>query len=318
MQKKVSIIIPVREINDYIRESIPYILKLDYSNYEVIIFPDTASDEKFDKTKIIPTGRIGPAEKRDLALKYAEGEILAFLDDDAYPRSDWLKNAARHFEDERIGAVGGPAVTPQNDNLLRQASGKVYESKLCSGNYAYRYIPGKLMEVDDFPSVNLIVRKDVFEQAGGFDSTYYPGEDTKLCLDITKKIGKRIIYDPEVYVWHHRRELFAQHMKQITNYALHRGYFAKTLPETSFRFSYFVPSLFLMGLVLGPIACLLIPFLWPAYFGVLGIYVLALLVSIINMKDIKLAFLTMAGIFITHIGYGFYFIKGLFLAKLVR
>ena len=82
--QKVSIIIPVRKINDYIRECVSYILNLDYEDFEILIFPDVGADEKFEKTRIIPTGPVGPAEKRDLALKYAEGEILAFLDDDAY------------------------------------------------------------------------------------------------------------------------------------------------------------------------------------------------------------------------------------------
>lgn len=126
-----------------------------------------------------------------MALQYARGEIFAFIDDDAYPREDWLKNAIHYFDDPEVGAVGGPAVTAPGDNVWQQASGKVYESFLCSGGYTYRYIPQAEREVDDLPSVNLIVRKDIFELIGGYDSNYYPGEDTKLCLDIVQKAGKK-------------------------------------------------------------------------------------------------------------------------------
>lgn len=316
--KKVSIIIPVREINDYIREAIPHHLQLDYPDYEILIFPDEPSKETFPKTRIIPSGKTGPAEKRDMALKYAQGEIIAFIDDDAYPRSDWLKNAIAHFDDQSVGAVGGPAVTAENDGILRQASGKVYESVLCSGGYTYRYVPGKLMDAEDLPSVNLIVRKDVFAQVGGYDSNFYPGEDTKLCLDIIKVAEKRIIYDPDVLVYHHRRKLFKQHLKQSNNYALHRGYFAKVLPDTSRKFVYFVPSLFVLGLVVGPLLALLFPPLWYVYFAVLLLYSILLIGSTLYPKDVRVWGLAVAGVFLTHVGYGIGFVRGLLSKELIR
>ncbi|MBE9528641.1 MAG: glycosyltransferase, partial [Proteobacteria bacterium] len=136
----VSIIIPVKEINDYIRESVPHILNMDYQDFEILIFPDTASEESFEKTRIIPTGSMGPAEKRDLALEHATGEILAFLDDDAYPERGWLVSALKGFDDPEVAAVGGPAVTPDSDSVWQRASGMVFESRLTSGEYGYRYI----------------------------------------------------------------------------------------------------------------------------------------------------------------------------------
>lgn len=316
--KKVSIIIPVREINDYIREAIPHHLQLDYPDYEILIFPDEPSEETFPKTRIIPSGKTGPAEKRDMALEYAQGEIIAFIDDDAYPRSDWLKNAVAHFDDPSVGAVGGPAVTAENDGILRQASGKVYESFLCSGGYTYRYVPGKLMDAEDLPSVNLIVRKDVFAQVGGYDSNFYPGEDTKLCLDIIKEARKRIIYDPDVLVYHHRRKLFREHLKQSNNYALHRGYFAKVLPDTSRKLVYFIPSLFVLGLVAGPFLALLWPPLWYVYSAVLLLYFLLLVISTANLRHIRVWLLSIAGVFLTHVGYGIGFIRGLLSKELIR
>lgn len=316
--KKISIIIPVREINDYIKESIPYILELDYPDFEIFIFPDEETSISFPKTQIIPSGKVGPAEKRDMSMAYANGEIFAFIDDDAYPRKDWLKNAIGYFDDPNVGAVGGPAVTPKDDNIWQQASGKVYESFLCSGSYTYRYIPQKAREVDDYPSVNLLVRADLFKEIGGFDSNYYPGEDTKLCLDITKKFNKKIIYSPDVFVWHHRRNLFLPHLKQATNYALHRGYFTKALPETSLRLAYFVPSFFVIGFFGGPLICCLIPKLWNLYISTLMVYLLLAIVSIRKAKNIMVALLALAGIFATHMGYGICFIRGLLSKKIIR
>ncbi len=317
-----SIIVPVKEINDYIRTAIPHYLEMDFDDYELIIIPDHETDETFpemgDKLRIIPSGETGPAQKRDMAIEYGRGQYFAFIDDDAYPSKDWLNVALKYFEDPEIGAVGGPAVTAPEDNIWQQGSGKVYESKLCSSSYTYRYIPEAKRDVDDLPSVNLIVRADLFKKIGGYDSNYYPGEDTKLCLDIVKQ-GKRIQYDPEILVYHHRRTLFKKHLKQATNYAKHRGYFAKVLPETSRKFAYFVPSLFVIGLVLGPILAIFLwnP-IWYVYIGVLVFYFAMLFASITKPCSFRLRLLAVAGIFATHVGYGINFIRGLCSKELLR
>jgi len=320
----VSIIIPVKALNDYIHEALPHLLSLDYSNFEILIFPDELPDYKLPKIfsdtriRIIASGKTGPAEKRDMALKYAQGDIFAFIDDDAYPRFDWLKNAVKYFDDKTVGAVGGPAVTPDSDSLLQKASGRVFESYLCSGAYIRRYKPQKQTLDDDLPSVNLLVRRDVFEKIGGFDSSFYPGEDTKLCLDITKKLGKKIIYCPEVFVYHHRRKLFRGHLKQIANYAKHRGYFMKRLSATSLRIPYLLPLCFMLGVFLGPIACMLFPVLWPVYFSVLGLYFFADIISVFKLKTPLISLLAFFGVFATHITYGFFTLVGLFSKDLPR
>jgi glycosyltransferase involved in cell wall biosynthesis len=312
---KVSIIIPVKEINDYIRESISYILNLDYNNFEILIFPDIESKENFEKTEIIPTGRVGPAQKRNLALKYAKGEILAFLDDDAYPKKDWLEQGVRHFKNPNIAVVGGPAVTPENDSFWQKVSGAVFLSKL-SGANPERYWPiGKVKEIYDWPSVNLLVRKSDFSVINGFDCQFWPGEDTKLCLDLIKKLNKRIIYDPEVLVYHHRRSGLVKHLKQIGGYGIHRGFFAKKYPETSFKLKYFIPSGFFIFVIFGWILLFLSPFFKLIYLGVWLLYALVLFFSFISIylkiKDLKVSLASIPYIFLTHIYYGWRFIQGL-------
>lgn len=324
MTLKFSIIIPVKAINDYNHEAFPYLTSIDYPDYEVIIFPDELPEQSVldelshPKVRIIASGKTGPAEKRDMAMEYATGNVFAFIDDDAYPRADWLKNAAKWFDDESIGAVGGPAVTPENVGMLERAGGYVLASPLCSGSFVRRYVPKKTREDDDIPSVNLIVRRDVFEQINGFDSNYYPGEDTKLCLDIIKKAGKRIIYDPDVLVYHHRRPLFKKHLKQISNYARHRGYFMKKLPETSLRLAYFIPLVFVLGLLFGPLVSFFIPFCWYIYWSVLVFYGLLDLITTFHIKHIVASICAFLGLFATHIIYGIFTVVGLFQKKLTR
>lgn len=324
MKFNFSIIIPVRAINGYIREAFPYLINLDYPNYEVIIFPDELPEQSVledlanPKVHIIASGKTGPAQKRDMAMQYATGNVFAFIDDDAFPHSGWLKNAAKWFDDDAIGAVGGPAVTPEKVGMLERAGGYVLSSVLCSGGYVRRYVPKKQCDDDDIPSVNLIVRRDVFEKINGFDSNYYPGEDTKLCLDIAHTLGKRIVYDPEVLVYHHRRPLFKKHLKQISNYARHRGYFMKKLPKTSLRLPYLIPMFFVFGLVFGAGLCYYFPILRYFYFGVLGLYALLDIFTVFHIKHPVASLLAFFGLFATHVTYGIFTIVGLFQKKLTR
>lgn len=265
--------------------------------------------------RVIPTGPINPARKRDMALDSASGEIFAFIDDDAYPARDWLKKAVENFKDPDVAAVGGPAITPFNDPPRQKASGLVYSSFLVSAGFSYRYLPGRRREVDDFPSCNFFIRRQIFRELGGFKTDFWPGEDTKLCLEITNKLGKKIIYDPFVCVWHHRRPLFLSHLKQIASYALHRGYFVKRYPQTSFKISYFIPTLFLISLVTSWVLAVFLPFFMWLYFT--GIILYLSIVFIFSLsKELGLLPWVFLGIIFTHLTYGFYFLKGLLARKL--
>jgi len=250
-----------------------------------------------------------------MAIGYARGDILAFIDDDAYPHKDWLKNALKNFADPDIAAVGGPAITAESDNFWQRASGQVYSSPLVSGGHSRRYVPKKKSRVDDYPSCNFLVRKAIMREINGFNTSFWPGEDTKLCLEITKTLGKKIVYDPEVIAWHHRRPLFMPHLKQIINYALHRGYFVKRYPQTSLKIFYFLPSIFVIGILSMGIISLFSPTIRSAYLAGVYLYLFFVLVSSIS-KDLRLMLLVFIGIIFTHLAYGIYFLKGLFANKL--
>lgn len=314
-----SVIIPVKAVNNYLRkETIPKILEQTYQNFELIILPDKKSVQKFPKTRIISTSpKNGPAPKRDIGTKNSRGKILAFLDDDAYPSRDWLKNASRYFQksDGQIAAVCGPGVTPPHDNLCQKASGWVWSTWLGAGGAGvYRCVPQKAREVDDFPTFNLLVRRDDFLKVGGFDSHFWPGEDTKICLDLIQKLGKKIIYDPKILVYHHRRPLFNAHLKQIGNYGLHRGHFARILPETSLRLGYLIPVFFTLGLIAGFILSFIHPFFLVSYLVVIFLYLLLLLKEgfwvFLKERNFYLSLLVVIGIFLTHFWYGLRFIQG--------
>jgi len=311
---KVSIIIPVKKINQYLLENVSHLEKLNWKNYETLIVTDhQVKKYTWPKTRIIVSGPAGPAQKRDLGAKYAKGQIIAFLDDDAYPAPDWLNHAVKHFENEQISAVGGPGLTPPNADFWEKASGWVSASPLGSGPYTYWFISGKKQFVEDFPSMNLLVRKTDFDQVGGFDSKYYPGEDTKLCLDLIN-LGQQIVYEPKAVVYHHRRALWLSHLKQHGNFGLHRGFFARKLPKTSAKIVYFLPS----GLVLAVLVCASGGLGWPTLLTLshisLLVYGLLLVANSIwvglTSNSPALAVVTLPAVFLNHFWYGVKFIQG--------
>ena len=312
---KFSIIIPVKEVNDYLIENISYISSIDSNDWELIILPNEDEENKWgEKVKIIATGKVGPANKRDIGAKFARGEILVFFDDDSYPDINILCEANKIFKDQTIAAIGGPAITPNSDNFLQKVSGAVFLSKFSGGN-PERYLPiGMIKQIDDWPSVNLMIRKKIFLEVGGFASPYWPGEDTHLCWRITKVFRKKMVYSPDVIVYHHRRGGLIRHLKQVGAYGLHRGYFAKKFPETSLRLKYFLPSAFFILVLITPFKSVI-----PDEFGMLihiawSIYSLAIIIAlyqIYKFEKLSIALCAVPYIILTHIYYGYSFLRGL-------
>lgn len=315
---KFSIIIPFKAVNAYVRETVPHVLKLDSADWELILVPneEMSSEWSDDRIRVIASGRVGPGAKRDLAAKVARGEILVFLDDDSYPRADLLDVAREHFADPGVVALGGPGITPPQDGFWQRVSGAVFLSRL-SGGAPERYVPvGDVREIQDWPSVNLMVRKADFLAIGGFDSAYWPGEDTKLCLDLVKKTGGRILYVPRMIVWHHRRAGLFAHLKQIGAYGLHRGFFVKEYPETSRKLAYFLPSAFVV-FVLASLGAWFMPS--PLRMGIAfgwALYAAALLKALIDFlayEGLPVAVCALGYTVCTHLYYGVRFLQGLVL-----
>lgn len=319
---KFSIIIPFQTPTEYLYECLNHIQHQLYSDYEIILLPDKKEKFTYTNIRVISTGNVGPAEKRDIGAEKAYGEILVFIDDDAYPDKNWLKNTLIYFGKEEISAVCGPGVTPITDDIFQQAGGWVNSLWFGSGGAGtYRFTPQKKRLVDDYPSMNFIVRKKDLKAVGGFDTHFWPGEDTKLCHDLVYLLKKKIIYDPKVLVYHHRKPLFMPHLKQIGRFALHRGHFARILPTTSLRFGYLIPTIFTIFLIFGSLLSLANPGFRLLYITILSLYAFLLtgniLYVMLKSHSVLVAILTGIGIVLTHIIYGILFPVG-FVKKSLR
>lgn len=319
-QPFISIIIPLYIIDERFFGNLEKFRRLNYSQFEILVVCDQKIKlPKQPNLKLILTGktRTGPAEKRDLAIQIAKGELCAFIDDDAYPHQDWLRNAVSHFGDKQIAAVGGPGLTPPEDNFWEQITGLICLSPLCGGPTQHRFKKAKATLVEDYPAYNLIIKKEVLKQVGGYGSYFYGGEDTFLCLKIIKA-GFKILYNPEVMVYHHRRRLLWPYLKQISNIGKHRGYFAKKFPQTSRRLFYFFPSIATLLFVFLLIFSLFSTVVGQLFLGFLLAGFITAFLSLSAKASFLRKLLAVLGIFLTHLTYGVAFLQGLLTKKIVR
>lgn len=154
-----------------------------------------------------------PSAKRNWAMQRAMGNIFAFIDSDAYPSPDWLKNALYWLQ--CYPAVCGPGVLPPDAPKSEQIADQVHKWVFCP----YRVTPKAPRMVPWHPTFNLIVRREVASQ---FDD-YLTGEDDRFGL----KVKQGIFYHPSILVYHNRRGAFWPLWKQFGNYGKHKGHFLR-------------------------------------------------------------------------------------------
>jgi len=328
-QKFFSIIIPVLELGYFlIWECLPALDKQTFKNFEVIVLHnnhsqyDTTLLKKYRWLRIIPTGIItNPAQKRDLGAKHAKGTILAFLDDDSFPKENWLESASIIFNQMQIASIGGPGIIPKNATLREQAFDQILRSRAGSGSFSYRFEAKEPRFVDDFPSMNFFIQKITFNTLGGFDSDYWPGEDSKLCEKIVKS-KEHILYSPATVVFHHRRKTIQDFLYQHRQYGFHRGSFFRHGDINSRHLIYLIPTFFVIYIVtfvLFSFITLVFKlnslFLLGASLPLLFYWIVLnyiFFLTLIRTKNLLIACITGVTYVSTHIVYGIQFIQGFF------
>ena len=261
-EPRVSVVVPAPRLTELGRRCLARVLELD-PPVEVVFVPDEAPDEALDpRILCVPSGPALLGRKRQLGLERARGEIVAFIDDDAYPHPDWLRNAVAALDaDPGVAATTGPAVTPPDDPERAWLGGRVYASPLVSGPERWRHLPVAARDVPEAHGVNFVIRRrDAL--AIGLDTPDMPGDDTVLG-DRLRARGRRIRYVPGAVLFHSRRELWRPHLFQLWRYARQRARFFRQ-GGVSRRAAYAAPSALLLWLGLGWLAPRPLRRLWRA------------------------------------------------------
>ncbi|MEK6760721.1 MAG: glycosyltransferase [Nanoarchaeota archaeon] len=199
---------------------------------------------------VIVVKGLNPSANRNNGAEKAKGEIIAFLDDDALMQKNYLKEAEKFFnEHPEIDIVGGPQLSPSDENVFAKISGYTLSSKFGAWDVAHRYsVQEKKLDADEsmLTSANLLCRKSVMDKIK-FDTKLFPGEDPKFIED-AKKAGLRVAYSPNIIVYHKRRPTLKLFMKQMFNYGKTRP-FKENFSQTAKMPFFLVPSAFIAYLI---------------------------------------------------------------------
>ena len=320
---KFSIIITFSIQSNYLLENLHHLNEQTFDDFEVILISENqisldTNKYKFNM-KILKTNQNFPGIKRHEAVKKANSEYLCFIDDDAYPNANWLKDLNTEILQNDYSCMGGPAVDIFSEKNIGSLFSFTYKCKYIGG-FPERYLPVyPKKEVADWPSVNLTIKKSLYDKSNGFNYEIWPGEDTLLCNELNEKLNTKINYIPHIYVNHHRRTTFKKHVKQIIGYAKTRGLFFMSKIKNSNNLKFTIPSIFLVYVISTIILLLINQNLVSEHKKILFLpltiyFILNLIVTMLSNYQQKNNFLynfIHVGVnFINHILYGFGFLKG--------
>lgn len=218
----VSIIIPTKDNVDLLRSCLTSIfVQTDYPDYEIVLV-DTGSTEAAvlsyyaelrhdDRVKIIDyAGYFNFSKANNLGVAHAQGDLLLFLNNDTEVlTASWLADMAGWAMRPDVGVVGAKLMRPdgtiQHAGLVMGIMG--HGSHIFDGGFEGEYgLFGSPEWYRDYQAVTgacMMVRREVFDQVGGFDELYEIGfGDIDLCLRITDA-GYGTIYTPYARMLHH-------------------------------------------------------------------------------------------------------------------
>lgn len=184
----VSVIIPTYNRADVLDRAIESVLNQTYENFELIIIDDGSTDKTFEqlakyesstKVQTFSINNHGVSFARNLGIKKASGEFIAFLDSDdewlahkLASQMDYLKNypEVNWIHTEEIWIRNGVRVNPMKKHQKGGGDQFLASIDLCLIS----------------PST-VLLKKELLLEEGGFDETYPVCEDYNLWLDLSLK-----------------------------------------------------------------------------------------------------------------------------------
>ena len=203
----VSVVVPTRDRPRALQRCLRALAELDHptGRLEVVVVDDGGGADLSEalsapadglRLRVLRQPHGGPARARNLGADAADGEILAFTDDDCAPAPDWLHALVGALAAGPHVAVGGRTVNGLTANPFAAASQAVQD-------LVYAHYNADPFTARFVASNNLALHRAGFRAVGGFDGKRFPGasEDRDLC-DRWRAGGRRLVYADSAVVWH--------------------------------------------------------------------------------------------------------------------
>jgi cellulose synthase/poly-beta-1,6-N-acetylglucosamine synthase-like glycosyltransferase len=210
---KVTIIVASYNSQDTIADCLKSILALDYpENFvEVIVMDGVSKDATVKIAEQFPIKvisiRLNAPASYNYAMKIATHPVLGFIDADAKVERDWLRKVVPHLSEPQVAGVSGSIETWNNNNPWAKSIGYELKNRYSRiGKYTGR-----------IATMNLLLKKAVIEEVGGWDEKLPSQYDTDFGFRISAK-GYKIAYEPSAVCYHFNRPTLKAFYRQQLQY----------------------------------------------------------------------------------------------------
>lgn len=273
----VTVVVPSRDRPSETRACVESLLALDYPPdlLEIIVVDDASQPPLSKVLSDLPIRvlrqetNVGQSAARNLASEVAQGEVLAFTDNDCVADAGWLRSLAAFLCEPGTDMVGGQVLAPPPDAPV--AAFEAVRSPLDMGADASAVGPEKLVAY--LPSCNLAADRETLQRLGGFDEKMALGEDADLVWRALRA-GRRVRYEPAAKVLHHHRTRLVSLLRRRVDYGSSEADLQLRHPEA--RRAMMVPFVGTASLA----ALAMLPAVWQVGLGLVVLATLALCVEL--------------------------------------
>lgn len=201
--------------------------------HQVIVIDGGSKDSTIRRAREYPVeiflnSKVHAAAARNIGIRFAKEDIIAFTDSDCVPKKDWLENIFEHFNvDPDLVGVGGKMLPldPQNDIEVFCANiflNEIMRFPNSSFKPSRKFLPGS------FITANCAYRKDALIEVGGFNEFFANnGEDIDLFWRMIERFPGRLLYDPSIIVYHSFPTTYKKLFKKYFQYGIASSKLAK-------------------------------------------------------------------------------------------
>jgi len=197
METVVSVLIVVKNEENYISSCLSSLLAQTFKNFEIVIVDDLSSDatkEKifaFDDERIhyfVNKKFIGRSGSRNKSLELAKGKYLFFTDGDCCVNKNWIEEGMKYLKNPNVIGVEGKTIYVSEEYKPTRSDFVVENSR-----------------GGQFMTCNIAYKRDALEKIGGFDERLTHLEDRDIALRAIKQ--SQIIFNDKMIVHHQKKTM---------------------------------------------------------------------------------------------------------------
>lgn len=227
---RVSVVVCTKDRSNMLRLCLESILRNSLLPYEIVVVDQSVDDRTaavVDQASVMsgcPIRRIqldstGLSIARNIGVKAALGEVIAFTDDDCDAAPGWVEAIVQEFVDETVGCVCGHVYPADHKQRPRQTRISTLSNRPRS------IVTGKCNPFLVGRGNNMAFRKSDLEKLGMFNeyigvgSSVYAGEDLDILYRLME-VGGRIVHTPDAIVYHAQPDEWESVIKKKRGYAI--------------------------------------------------------------------------------------------------